>query len=48
MVDSLLDYYSQEDIERALVTNYPGSNKFKELSILSEHYIYLIDIYFQL
>jgi len=34
--DSLLDYYSQEEIDSALVTNYPGSNKFKELSILTE------------
>ena len=34
--DSLLDYYSQEKIDSALVTNYPGSNKFKELSILTE------------
>ena len=34
--DSLLDFYSQEEIDNALVTNYPGSNKFRELSILTE------------
>ena len=34
--DSLLDFYSQEEINNALVTNYPGSNKFRELSILTE------------
>ena len=34
--DSLLNYYSQEEIDSALVTNYPASNKFKELSILAE------------